>query len=69
MCAALNVAATRQLIERGAISRGDSIVICITDNGYNIIEVLEGHGVTPIRIGRRLADFEASETAPAVAGA
>lgn len=46
-----------------------SIVICITGNGYNIIEVLEGHGVTPIRIGRSFADFEASEAAPAVAGA
>jgi len=65
----VTVAATRQLIERGAIPRDESIVICITGNGYKTIEVLDGHGVTPIRIGRSLADFEASEAAPAVAGA
>jgi threonine synthase len=61
------VAATRQLVERGAIPRDESIVICVTGNGYKTIEVLGGHGVTPIRIGRSLADFEASEAAPVVA--
>ena len=28
------VAATRALIERGAIGKGDSVVICVTGNGY-----------------------------------
>ena len=65
----MTVAATRQLIERGAIPRDESIVICITGNGYKTIEALQGHGVEPIRIGRSLADFEASLAAalPAVA--
>jgi threonine synthase len=65
----VTVAATRQLIERGAIPRDESIVICITGNGYKTIEVLNGHGVEPIRIGRGLADFEASQAATAAAGA
>jgi threonine synthase len=65
----VTVAATRRLIERGAIPRDESIVICITGNGYKTVEALQGHGVEPIRIGRGLADFEASQAAPAVAGA
>jgi threonine synthase len=64
----VTVAATRQLIERGAIGRDEPVVVCITGNGYKTIEVLAGHGVTPIRIGRSLAEFEASEAAPAIAG-
>ena len=43
----VTVAATRKLIERGAIPRDESIVICITGNGYKTIEVLNGHGVEP----------------------
>jgi threonine synthase len=65
----VTVAATRQLIERGAIPRDESIVICITGNGYKTVEVLQGHGVEPIRIGRSLADFEASVAAVAPAAA
>ena len=64
----VTVAATRTLIERGAIPRDESIVVCITGNGYKTIEVLNGHGVEPIRIGRSLADFEASQAVPATAG-
>jgi threonine synthase len=56
----VTVAATQQLIERGAIARDESIVICITGNGYKTIEVLAGKGVQPIHIGRSLADFEAA---------
>ena len=55
----VTVAATRALIERGAIPRDEPIVICITGNGYKTAEVLAGRGVEPIRIGRSLADFEA----------
>jgi threonine synthase len=53
------VAATRKLIERGTLPRDESIVICITGNGYKTIEVLTGRGQEPIRIGRSLKDFEA----------
>lgn len=65
----VTVAATRQLVERGAIPRDESIVICITGNGYKTIEVLDGKGVEPVRIGRSLADFEASVASPATADA
>ncbi len=41
----VTVAATQQLIERGAIPRDESIVICITGNGYKTVEVLAGKGV------------------------
>jgi threonine synthase len=54
----VTVAATKQLIERGAIPRDESIVICITGNGYKTVEVLNGKGVQPIHIGRSLADFQ-----------
>jgi threonine synthase len=54
----VTVAATRQLIERGVIPRDESIVICITGNGYKTVEVLDGKGVQPIHIGRSLAEFQ-----------
>jgi threonine synthase len=57
----VTVAATRQLIERGVIPRDESIVVCVTGNGFKTIEVLSGRGVEPVRIGRSLADFEASQ--------
>lgn len=61
----VTVAATRQLIERGVLPGDESMVICITGNGYKTAEVLQGHGAQAVRIGRSLADFEASEAAPA----
>jgi threonine synthase len=64
----VTVSATRQLIERGALERDEPIVICITGNGYKTADVLNGHGAQPVRIGRSLAEFEASQAAPAVAG-
>jgi threonine synthase len=64
----VTVAATRQLIERGVLGRDESIVICITGNGYKTADVLKGRLAQPIHIGRSLADFEASEAAPATAG-
>ena len=39
------VAATKKLIERGALPRDESIVICITGNGYKTAEVMNGRGV------------------------
>ena len=58
----VTVAATRKLVERGVLPRDESIVICITGNGYKTIEVMSGRGPEPIRIGRSLADFEAAVT-------
>jgi threonine synthase len=62
----VTVAATRQLIERGAIGRDEPAVICITGNGYKTADVLNGHAAQIVHIGRSFAEFEASEAAPAV---
>ena len=64
----VTVAATRQLIEREVLDRDETIVICITGNGYKTAEVLQGRGAQAVHIGRSLAAFEASEAAPAAAG-
>jgi len=66
----VTVASTRKLIEQGAIDRDESIVICVTGNGYKTADVMNGHGVEPIRIGRSLAEFERIEqdSAPAAVG-
>jgi threonine synthase len=62
----VTVAATRKMIERGAIPRDESIVICITGNGYKTVEIVAGR-VKPIHIGRSLGEFEAvlEEATPA----
>ncbi len=52
------LAATRALIKRGAIKRNESVVICITGNGYKTAEVMRDHVARPVSIGRSLADFE-----------
>ena len=52
------VAATRALIQKGAIQSGDSVVICVTGNGFKTAEVMAGRVERPVRIGRSLADFE-----------
>src|SRR5687767_1711337 len=52
------VAATRALVARGAIKPGDTVVICVTGNGYKTAEVMAGRVEAPVRIGRSLADFE-----------
>jgi threonine synthase len=64
----VTVAATRQLIERDVLDRDETIVICITGNGYKTADVLQGRGAQAVHIGRSLAAFEASEAAPAAAG-
>jgi threonine synthase len=52
------LAATRQLIKRGVIKPNESIVVCITGNGYKTAEVMMNRVERPIHIGRGLADFE-----------
>jgi threonine synthase len=64
----VTVSATRQLIERGVLGLDESIVICITGNGYKTAEVLNGRVPQPVHIGRSLAEFDASEAAPAAVG-
>jgi threonine synthase len=58
------------LIESGAIPRDESIVVCITGNGYKTSDVLLGRMPESARIGRGFADFErylATQTSPASA--
>jgi threonine synthase len=52
------LAGTRRLIERGAIKADESVVVCITGNGYKTAEVMFGRVAQPIQIGRGFADFE-----------
>jgi threonine synthase len=52
------LAATRALIKRGAIKKNESVVICITGNGYKTADVMLNRVAKPVQIGRSLADFE-----------
>jgi threonine synthase len=53
------LAATMALVERGAIPRNETIVTCITGNGYKTSDVLQGRTTEPVRLGRSFRDFEA----------
>ncbi len=52
------LAVTRTLIKRGVIKPDQSVVVCITGNGYKTAEVMYDRVARPTRIGRSLADFE-----------
>ena len=52
------LAATRALVQRGVIKPNESVVVCITGNGYKTAEVMPDRVERPVRIGRSLADFE-----------
>jgi len=52
------LAATRALVKRGVIGPKDSVVVCITGNGYKTAEVMFDRVRRPTQIGRSLADFE-----------
>ncbi len=42
----------------GVIKANESVVICVTGNGFKTAEVMQGHVQRPVTIGRSLADFE-----------
>ena len=52
------LAATIQLIERGIIPRDESIVVCITGNGYKTAEVVQDRLAEPVKLNRSFKDFE-----------
>ena len=52
------VAVTKKLIEQGRIPRDESVVICITGNGYKTIEAVAGQSAKPQTINARLAEFD-----------
>jgi threonine synthase len=53
------IAAARKLIESGAIPRDESIVVCITGNGYKTAEVVQTRVRRPAQLGRGLQEFDA----------
>jgi threonine synthase len=53
------LAATIDLINRGVIPRDESIVVCVTGNGYKTGEVVKGKLGAPVRLSRAFRDFEA----------
>ncbi len=53
------LAATIDLIERGVIPRDESVVVCVTGNGYKTAEVVAGRLTEPVRLSRAFKEFEA----------
>jgi threonine synthase len=64
------LAAALDLVARGVIPRDESIVVCITGNGYKTAEILRDRVAQPVRLGRGFSEFEewwGRETASATA--
>jgi threonine synthase len=53
------LAGTIELIKRGVIGPGESVVVCVTGNGYKTSEVVAGQLVEPVRLSRAFKEFEA----------
>jgi len=53
------VAATIELIRTGVIPRDESIVVCVTGNGYKTAEVVADRLAQPVPLTRAFKDFEA----------
>ncbi len=52
------LAATVDLIQRGLIPPDESIVICVTGNGYKTAEVVQDRLAAPVRLSRSFKEFE-----------
>jgi len=52
------LAATIDLIKRGRIPPDESVVVCITGNGYKTAEVVADTVTRPVRLTRAFKDFE-----------
>jgi threonine synthase len=50
---------TIELIRRGAIGPDESVVVCVTGNGYKTAEVVSGELPAPVRLSRAFKEFEA----------
>jgi len=57
------LAAAIELIRRGTIPRDESIVVCVTGNGYKTAEVVGGRLASPVRLSRAFKEFEAWHSA------
>jgi threonine synthase len=47
------------LIQRGIIPRDESLVVCVTGNGYKTAEVVSSRLAPPVRLSRAFKEFEA----------
>ncbi len=52
------LAGTIDLIQRGLIGPDESVVVCVTGNGYKTAEVVAGQLVEPVRLSRAFKEFE-----------
>jgi threonine synthase len=52
------LAGTIDLIQRGVIAPDESVVVCVTGNGYKTAEVVSGRLVEPVRLSRAFKEFE-----------
>jgi len=52
------LAATIDLVKRGVIPTNESIVVCVTGNGYKTAEVVADTVTRPVRLTRAFKDFE-----------
>ncbi|HKT82080.1 MAG TPA: threonine synthase [Vicinamibacterales bacterium] len=53
------LAGTIDLIRRGVIASDESVVVCVTGNGYKTVEVVQGRLLEPVRLSRAFKEFEA----------
>jgi threonine synthase len=52
------LAGTIDLIKRGVIGADESVVVCVTGNGYKTAEVVTGKLTEPVRLSRAFKEFE-----------
>jgi threonine synthase len=52
------LAATMDLVRRGVIAPDESVVVCVTGNGYKTADVVQDRLTTPIRLSRSFKEFE-----------
>jgi threonine synthase len=52
------MACTLKLIQNGSIPRDESIVVCVTGNGYKTAEVMQSRVKAPVQMGRALKEFD-----------
>ena len=53
------LASAIKLIQSDVIAKDESIVICVTGNGYKTAEIMAATVPKPITLGRTLNEFEA----------
>jgi threonine synthase len=52
------LAATIDLVRRGVIDPDESVVVCVTGNGYKTAEVMADRLLAPVNLGRSFREFE-----------